>query len=629
MKTLKNSQMFSKIRRQLMLFFAFLGILILLVVALFLTHNTYEIKASMAKDTLKNQSARITAISLAVSKSKLTQSSFDSHAVEDNIQIFESVLSDIENGNIPIDSGKFKFFKKLRDNMTLQISEVRLAWENYQQLIPQGKQIETDFQTFYQAGNTLIAANENLILTFTTTTHERLLITVWALFLLTLLCLLGLAYIIHALYRYILLGLTELYNGFYSLGLSSTDSKTESLTVEDEIRNIFTGIRNTMELVEQVNANVSFSDTLNYIFETFIQYIPYTYIGIALFKQGEASDHLIASYGISEGPQHANLANQILGYEVPLDETSLGKLLANQKPRIINDLDAYFETHEIKSYSKILLENGIKSSITLPLVANGQSLGFIFFSSSQKNVYTKKHIDYLHVISNSIALSFQKNIFVDDLLYSTVLALAKLSEARDGDTGDHLQRISKYCGIIAKAMYSHPKYRSEVDLQFISDIERFSPMHDIGKVGIPDDILLKPGKLTADEFKVMKTHATYGANVLVEAEKNLENRGKSLFSMGIDIALHHHEKFDGSGYPEKLKGKEIPLAARIVSIADVYDALLSKRPYKSSMPRDKVLELMKAGRGTHFDPEIFDIFIEVEGALYAVYLEFKKNHTNV
>jgi response regulator RpfG family c-di-GMP phosphodiesterase len=237
-------------------------------------------------------------------------------------------------------------------------------------------------------------------------------------------------------------------------------------------------------------------------------------------------------------------------------------------------------------------------------------MGMIFFSSSSRNVYTEEHLNFLRTLANSIAISINQNIFVSDIMYSSILALAKLAEARDEDTGDHLERMSVYSRVIAELLYEKGIYKEEITLEYIDNIERFSPLHDIGKVGIRDGILLKPGKLTMEEYGEMKHHASFGEEVLRSADANLQKRGKSLFTMGAEIAGGHHEKWDGSGYPVGKKGLEIPLCARIVAVADVFDALASKRPYKEAFPIDMSMELIMDGRGKHFDPDIVDVFME-------------------
>lgn len=195
---------------------------------------------------------------------------------------------------------------------------------------------------------------------------------------------------------------------------------------------------------------------------------------------------------------------------------------------------------------------------------------------------------------------------VADAQMETIFAIAKLAEARDDDTGKHLERIQTFCGLLAVGMGERPKYRSVIDGGWIRNIFHASPLHDIGKVAIPDRILVKPGPLTAEEFGVMKTHTTLGARTLRTVhERYPEN---VFIAMGIDIAQSHHERWDGHGYPEGLSGEKIPLCARIVAVADFYDAVRSKRCYKAARTHVETCALMYAERGTHFDPEVLDVF---------------------
>lgn len=191
-----------------------------------------------------------------------------------------------------------------------------------------------------------------------------------------------------------------------------------------------------------------------------------------------------------------------------------------------------------------------------------------------------------------------------------VFSLAKLAESRDSETGDHLERMRCYAREVALEILELDKYRNTLDDSFAERIFQSSPLHDIGKVGIPDRILLKPGKLNPAEFTIMKTHSTIGGDTLKAADA--EAGTNSFLAMGCDIAYSHHEKWDGTGYPRGLKGEAIPLASRIVAIGDVYDALSSKRPYKEPFAHERSMGIIAEGRGTHFDPEVFDAFVARE-----------------
>jgi len=191
-----------------------------------------------------------------------------------------------------------------------------------------------------------------------------------------------------------------------------------------------------------------------------------------------------------------------------------------------------------------------------------------------------------------------------------IFALAKLAESRDEDTGNHLERVRFYSKAVAETMLSNPDRPKELDRLLIENIFLTSPLHDIGKVAIPDFILLKPGRLDDKEFAIMKTHAEIGYNTLNEALKKAP--GTNYLRVAAEIARHHHEKYDGSGYPDGLKGNKISLAGRIFALADVYDALVSKRPYKEPFSHDRAVSIIKDGEGTHFDPMVIDTFLECE-----------------
>jgi response regulator RpfG family c-di-GMP phosphodiesterase len=193
---------------------------------------------------------------------------------------------------------------------------------------------------------------------------------------------------------------------------------------------------------------------------------------------------------------------------------------------------------------------------------------------------------------------------------AVIFGLAKLAESRDSDTGEHVERISLYCQRLSAALRRHAEYRDTITPSFVRLIEASSVLHDIGKVGIADAILHKPGPLTSTERTEVKKHAEIGGDCLAEIERRL---GASNFlQMAREIALCHHERWDGDGYPRGLKGEEIPLAARIVAIADNYDALISRRPYKDAFPHEKVVAMIRNGAGTQFDAKLVDVFLEIE-----------------
>ncbi|TAL18095.1 HD domain-containing protein [bacterium] len=190
---------------------------------------------------------------------------------------------------------------------------------------------------------------------------------------------------------------------------------------------------------------------------------------------------------------------------------------------------------------------------------------------------------------------------------ATILGLAKLAEFRDEETGKHLDRIQEYCRVLAEELTKHPDFGSYITPVYVEDLCLSSILHDIGKVGIPDAILQKPGKLTPKEYEAIKIHTTLGGEALGAIENKLTER--SFLTLGKEVAFNHHERWDGSGYPRGLAGEDIPLSARIVSVADVYDSVTSDRCYQKSMSHEEAIGIIAKGRGTAFDPRIADAFL--------------------
>lgn len=197
-----------------------------------------------------------------------------------------------------------------------------------------------------------------------------------------------------------------------------------------------------------------------------------------------------------------------------------------------------------------------------------------------------------------------------------IFAMAKLAESRDPETGAHLERVRSYSRILAQHLAGLENLRGIVNAEYIRLIYQTSPLHDIGKVGIPDSVLLKPGRLSDREFAIMKTHAEIGAQTLGAALAQFP--GISFLEMARDIAATHHERFDGTGYPAGIKGENIPLAGRIVAVADVYDALTSKRVYKNEFSHDVAKAIIIKESGTQFDPMIIDAFVATENQFIAI-----------
>lgn len=211
---------------------------------------------------------------------------------------------------------------------------------------------------------------------------------------------------------------------------------------------------------------------------------------------------------------------------------------------------------------------------------------------------------------------------VMDMQDATILAMASLAESRDEDTGNHIRRTQHYVAALARELRFHKRYTAELTDENIVLLYKAAPLHDIGKVGVPDTILLKPGRLTQAEFEIMKMHTVYGRDAIIGVEKTLGGSNQFL-RYAREITLSHQEHWDGSGYPEGLAGEAIPLSARLMAVADVYDALISARSYRPAFTHETAVELIRQGSGEHFDPDVVDAMLAVEEKFTAIASQFQ------
>lgn len=222
----------------------------------------------------------------------------------------------------------------------------------------------------------------------------------------------------------------------------------------------------------------------------------------------------------------------------------------------------------------------------------------------------KKMRDWLKDKNDLLEAEVARRMTENDLTQQvSIRALAHLAEIRDPETGNHLLRTQAYVHRLAIGLRSRPRYGDTLTDRYIDLLSRSAPLHDIGKVGIPDYILLKPGKLTPDEWEIMKNHAKLGSDAIEKAENDVE-MPLPFLSVAKEIARWHHEKWDGSGYPDGLAGEAIPVSARLMALADVFDALVSVRAYKPPMSYDVARDTILEGKGKHFDPDLVDVFVE-------------------
>ena len=241
----------------------------------------------------------------------------------------------------------------------------------------------------------------------------------------------------------------------------------------------------------------------------------------------------------------------------------------------------------------------------------------------QKEALAKNSWKLSDEVDKKTKLLQDKNLKLNKLQDDIIIGLANIVENRDTETGDHIQRTSSYVEFLAKKAREKRCYVASLSSGYITLIKKVAPLHDIGKIVVPDSILKKPGKLTPEEFDIMKTHASEGGKLIKSVLGT--NADESYVRMAMEVATYHHEKWDGSGYPYGKKGEEIPLSARIMAIADVFDALVSVRCYKAPMPFEQAMGIIQEGAGKHFDPVLAKIFVDEKDAVKAIMEEKYEN----
>lgn len=285
-------------------------------------------------------------------------------------------------------------------------------------------------------------------------------------------------------------------------------------------------------------------------------------------------------------------------YQARLSEaTSLCEILERGRPRVVNDLSIFkCSEHE---HSKRIIAEGYAASYTLPMYHNGYLFGFVFFNASEKDVFTEDVLHNLDLFGHLLALSVIHEVVHFRTLQAAVETARDITHHRDNETGTHLDRMSRYSRIIAEELAPQYGFSDE----YIELIFLFSPLHDIGKIAIPDTVLRKPGRLTKEEFEIMKEHTTKGREIVDGMLKHFGIAKLNHSDILRNIAEYHHEALNGMGYPEGLQGEQIPIEARIIAVADVFDALTSKRPYKEAWSNQKSFELLQEMSGSTLEPD--------------------------
>ena len=319
------------------------------------------------------------------------------------------------------------------------------------------------------------------------------------------------------------------------------------------------------------------------------------------------------------------------------------ELLEDQKPDLIlldiimPEMDGYDVLKTIKKNSElehipVILLSAITDSGSK---AKGFSLGAVDYVTKpfeivevMARVETQLRLEEARLILENQNLFLEEKVkerteFLERTNSAAIYCLVALAETRDLETGEHINRTQKYIRELALELQGKDEYRDVLTNEYIELLYKSAPLHDIGKVGVKDSILLKPGRLTEEEFEEMKKHTIYGGESLMGGKNELGEN--SFLTLAEEIAFTHHEKWDGSGYPNRLSKKEIPISGRLMALSDVYDALISKRVYKGAFTHDEARNIILEGRGAHFDPDIVDAFIRREAEFIKIMEKHRDN----
>lgn len=364
------------------------------------------------------------------------------------------------------------------------------------------------------------------------------------------------------------------------------------------------------DLLDELNRKRCVSDQVAFLHRVVVKNCPYVHrIGVAIYDP--SSDMLKTFAHSTQGD------NPLRNYQCRLSEVkSLKQIADDGLPRVVNDMNPLVERRE---HTRRIRAGGFRASYTIPIYHNEILTGFVFFNSRQQDVFLEHRLAYLDTMARLISLLVSVELQQVQTLYGALKMATSFSGHKDPETGAHLERMARFSRLIAQGIAADYGLSDE----FVEAIFWFAPMHDVGKISIPDHIMRKPGKLTDDEFAVMKTHATRGREIikLMLGNFNLDTSGMG--EMIGNIAEFHHENIDGSGYPEGRKGADIPIEARIIAVADVFDALTSERCYKPAWSNEEAFAALRSMATWKLDPMCVDALCNSPEKIREIQAQFR------
>ncbi len=373
---------------------------------------------------------------------------------------------------------------------------------------------------------------------------------------------------------------------------------------------------NHRDLLNELNKKATITEKINFLHRVARQNSEFIdRVGVAVYDS--KYDMLRTLSHSSDG------ANPLQNYQSRLSQSkSLYQIYLDGRPRVVNDLSVFKNSHQ--EHTRQIKAHGFRSSYTVPMYHNEELTGFVFFNSREVEVFQEDKLPYLDMIARLISLLVSVEINQAKTLQGALRTATCFSGHKDPETGAHLERMARFARLIARRIALDYGLSNE----FVEAIFWFAPMHDIGKIAIPDHIMRKPGKLTSEEFEVMKTHSTKGRDIINTMLGNFSLENSSFVAMIENIAEFHHENIDGSGYPKGLKGEEIPIEARIIAVADVFDALTSKRCYKDACSNEDAFATLREMSTWKLDSKCVDILINNSEEITEIQTLFLDESTN-